>query len=115
MWTMERDLSDDFKLSFRSTGEINEAFSAIVARAAGDRSIRFRNKRKAARASVLNAIVLWVAGLPAEEQRRVVREGMGLLNDCLGVEPETLPAQGQVLDVEPVAPPQPRPRNKKGA
>jgi hypothetical protein len=98
------DLGDDFKLSFRSTGEINELFTGLVARAATDRSIRYKGKAKANRASTINALVCWVASKPPDEQRRIVREGMALLNAQLGAEAERF-AQN-----EPPEPPRPRRR-----
>jgi hypothetical protein len=83
------ELGDDFKLSFRSTGEVYEAFGSIVARAAADRSIRFAaGKKKANRAAVLNALILWLDGLPPAEQKDIIRAGMVRLNAILGAAPE---------------------------
>ena len=77
-----RDLTDDFKLSFRSTPGINEAFSGLVVRTAGDKSIRYRGK-KAHRSAVVNAIVLYVCSLPPAEQRALLSRGTTMLNDHL--------------------------------
>lgn len=83
MRAMERDLSDDFKLSFRSLSEVNEAFAGIVARAASDPTTRYRGRRKANRAAVLNALILWLDSRPREEQLAIVGQGMRRLNDLL--------------------------------
>lgn len=97
-----KDLSDDFKLSFRSTGEINEAFSGLVARAAKDATIRYRGK-KPHRAAVLNALVMWVTSLPQSEQRAVLAQGMELLNDHLDNDDEAPPEEAA-----------PAPKRRKG-
>lgn len=83
MRAMERDLSDDFKLSFRSLSEVNEAFAGIVARAASDPKVRYRGRRKANRAAVLNALILWLDALPRDQQMLVVGDGMRRLNALL--------------------------------
>jgi hypothetical protein len=87
-----RELSDDFKLSFRSIPEVYEAFGAMVARTATDPTIRFagtktQREKKAHRAALLNALILHLAELPQAEQRRAIARGMDLLNATLRGEP----------------------------
>lgn len=94
--TAMRELSDDFKLSYRSIAEVYESFGAMVARTATDPTIRFvgtkvqRNK-KANRAAVLNAILLYLDEMPIEEQRRAIARGMARLNAMLLGEKEPEP------------------------
>jgi hypothetical protein len=100
-----KDLSDDFKLSFRSTGEINEAFSGLVARTAKDPGIRYRGK-KPPRAAIINALVMWVTSLPRSEQRAIVAQGMELLNDHLDSDDEApveAPAPAPEVKADPPA------------
>jgi hypothetical protein len=84
-----RELSDDFKLSYRSLPEVYEAFGSMVSRVASDPSIRFAGKTKkgrdkrAHRAAFINALLLWLDAQPRPRQKEVIREGMELLNALL--------------------------------
>lgn len=82
-----KDLEDDFKLSFRSTPEIEQSFSDIVSRAQRDKAIRYRDQKKPHRSAVINAIVMWVASRSLDEQRKIVALGMEMLNDHLEAAP----------------------------
>lgn len=84
-----RELTDEFKISARSIGEVTEIVAVLTTRAAMDPTIRFGGK-KPTRASVVNALLLWLDDQPGPEQKRIVREGMALLNRILGDEPAAL-------------------------
>lgn len=86
MTSMAKDLSDEFKLSVRSTSEVAEVLGVMAPRIAMDRSIRFRGVKKPTRAAVVNALLLWAGDLPLPELRRVIGEGMNKLSAVLGVD-----------------------------
>jgi len=81
-----RDLTDEFKLSVRSIGEVIEALGAIVNRLAVTRRLRFRGK-KPTRAAVVNAAVLYLESLAPPERERALAAGMERLERLLEVDP----------------------------
>ncbi len=110
-----RDLSDEFKLSVRSTGEVFQALGAIVSRLAVDRRVRFRGK-KPTRAAVVNAALLYLDSLPPEQWEQALAAGMRRLEELLesngstgpdGTEPEAAPPKRVELTVEDATPPPP--------
>ena len=78
-----RDLEDDFKIFARSIHEVFEGTSNLVSHVAKDKEIRFKGRFRPKKAAVLNALLLHVASLSEEEQVRMVRSGMLILNDLL--------------------------------
>ncbi len=108
-----RDLSDEFKLSVRSIGEVFQALGAMVARLAIDRRVRFRGK-KPTRAAVINAAILYLDSLAPEEWERALAAGMRRLEELLesngsagpdGGAPEPAPPKRVELTVEDATPP----------
>jgi hypothetical protein len=73
------ELTDENKLFARSTADVKEAFENIVSRVAKNPAIRFRG-RKVHRSSVLNALLLYLASRPREDQDRILAVGTALLN-----------------------------------
>jgi hypothetical protein len=84
-----RDLEDDFKMNFRAIPETHEAMASIMARVGGDKSIRFRGRLRPKRAQIANALFLYVASLPQEQQREMVKGGIALLNGLLRLPAES--------------------------
>jgi hypothetical protein len=84
-----RDLEDDFKMNFRAIPETHEAMASIMARVGGDKSIRFRGRLRPKRAQIANALFLYVASLPQEQQREMVKVGIDLLNGLLRLPAES--------------------------
>ena len=83
-----RDLSDEFKLSVRSIGPVFEALGTMVSRGVSDRTIRFGGGRKPTRAAVVSGLILWAGAQPPEEQKRLMREALALLDQELAREDE---------------------------
>lgn len=86
-----RNLDDEFKLSYRSIAEVYEAFGRIETMVGVDRSIRFKKRVRPKGAAILNALILHIASRPPEEQRAMIRDGMGRLNDLLRGDPRAEP------------------------
>lgn len=97
-----RDLTDEFKLSVRSIGEVIEALGAIVNRLAVTRRIRFRGK-KPTRAAVVNAAVLYLESLAPPERERALAAGMERLERLLEVDP-TVGSNGEGAAADPAPP-----------
>jgi hypothetical protein len=101
-----RNLDDDFKLSYRSIAEVYEAFGRIEALVRGDKSIRFKGRIRPKGAAILNAILLYMDALPADQQRRAVADGMARLNEFMrieqveGEEPQGEGSRGIVIEPE---------------
>ena len=80
-----RDLTDKFKLSFRSVGEVVELVSAMVLRMR-TRGLTYGPGGRALSREVFgNAVFCWLSHQPVEVQERVVREGLVFLGEFLGV------------------------------
>jgi hypothetical protein len=86
-----RDLDEDFKMNFRAIPETHEALGSIVARIGGDASIRFRGRLRPKRAQIANALFLYVASLPVDQQRAMVKAGIARLNELLMLPAEAKP------------------------
>lgn len=99
-----RDLSDEFKLSVRSIPEVYRALGEIVSQLAVGRRVRFRGK-KPTRAAVVNASLLYLDSLPAEEWERVLVIGLQRLEEILASNESPGPSQ----PVGPEPPPTPSP------
>lgn len=95
-----RELSDEFKLSVRSIGEVIQALQRMEADLLLDYSVRFIQKgiaKRPTQAAMVAAIILQIASRPPEERKRMIGEGMTILNTLLagGDEGE---GQGQASD-----------------
>jgi len=108
-----RDLTDEFKLSVRSIGEVFQALNAMVSRLAVNRRVRFRGK-KPTRAAAVNAALLYLDSLPPEQWEQALAAGMRRLEQLLeangptgpdGTEPEPAPPKRVELTVEDATPP----------
>jgi len=100
--TYHRDLRDVDRLNFRSIPEVHKALSDLVLNVGKDRKIRFRGKAKPKRAQVVNALILYLESLPTAEQRRVVSQGLDILNGLLATEVEDMESP-KVAEADPGA------------
>ncbi len=98
-----RDLTDEFKLSVRSTPEVFQALTSIVTRLAVDRRVRFRGK-KPTRAAVVNAAMLYLDSLAPADWERALSAGMAQLERILGSEDITTEAAPQAEPGPPAIP-----------
>jgi hypothetical protein len=80
-----RDLTDEYKLSVRSAGEVFEAVTAMVSRFRTTGEVQFRGKLT--REALVNAVLLHLEALPHAEKVRVLRDGMQRLEAILNDEP----------------------------
>jgi hypothetical protein len=109
-----KDLTDEFKLSVRSTAEVFQALGGMVTRLAVTRRVRFRGK-KPTRAAVVNAALLYLDSLSQEQWEQALSIGMRRLeqileSDTLGEvttapAEEAAPSKRVTLEVEDVTPP----------
>lgn len=82
-----KDFTDDYKLSVRSLEEVDAILRLLGSVAAPIRYRKFqRRSSKTTKMSIVNALLVWVAALPREEQFRVLREGHELLDKILAGE-----------------------------
>jgi len=102
-----RDLSDESKLSVRSIDEVFAVLDLLKSRAAGDRTIRYRDKRRPGIAAIVNALILSLESRSEDEQRQVIRDGMNRLNLLLAeTDEERAAATTRATEAARVAPPQ---------
>ena len=102
-----RELTDKFKLSFRSVGEVVELVSSMVLRLRTRGLIYGPDDRALSREVFGNAVFIWLSGQPVDIQERVVREGLAVLGGLVeGVaSPSSVsprPADGAALPISPV-------------
>jgi hypothetical protein len=86
-----RDLTDEYKLSVRSAGEVFEAVTAMVSRFRTTGEVQFRGKLT--REALVNAVLLHLEALPHAEKVRVLRDGMRRLEAILNDEPTKITAE----------------------
>lgn len=99
---MGRELSDKFKISVRSVGEVVEIFGGIVSRLR-TKETQFMGKR-VTREAVASALFLYLGTLSESEQERVVEIGLGELERMLkGEDPATRAVTGPAEEA-PVKP-----------
>jgi hypothetical protein len=120
-----KDLTDEFKLSVRSTPEVFEALGAMVHRLRAGRKLKFRDK-KPTRAAVVNASLLYLFSLPPEEWERALGVGLSRLEAALQSEETAAPApeptkalvpkrvRRKVEDVSPPPKTKPTAQRKRG-
>lgn len=87
MWRM-RDLTDEFKLSARSTPEVFLLLGQMVDRLKADRRVRFRGK-KPTRAALVNAALLYLDTLPQAEWEKALQVGLTRLERILAEDEPT--------------------------
>lgn len=86
-----QDLTEKHNLKARSTPDIVEAFTRLVAAMAKDDElvyVRFGEGKKVHKAAVMNALVMWVTSRPVSEQRAIIAQGLALLNDHMNPAPD---------------------------
>lgn len=74
------DFSDDFKMSFRSLGEVQEAVNLVTSRMKTAGVVFGQERKRITKEAFANAVFLWIASLPRAECERIVREGVVLLD-----------------------------------
>lgn len=85
-----RELSDKFKISVRSVGEVVEVFSAVVGRLR-TKEVTFQGKR-VTREAVASALFLYLGKLSESDQERVLSIGLAELERILsGEDPAASP------------------------
>ncbi len=77
-----KDLTDEFKLSARSTADVFVLLGRMVDRLKADRRVRFRGK-KPTRASVVNAALLYLDSLPPAQWEEALAVGFRRLEEIL--------------------------------
>lgn len=86
-----KELTDKFKLSVRSTGEVHEALNALVTRFRTTGEVSFRGKLT--REAVVNAAILFLDALPAPDKAQALKAGLARLEAILeGADVASLPA-----------------------
>lgn len=101
-----RDLTDQFKLSVRSTGEIFEIVGAMVSRLRTTGDIRFRGKN-VTREALVNAALLYLDQLPHEQKVAALDAGMKRLEGILweaGDPPIESVPESPASDFRPIGP-----------
>ena len=83
-----KSLPDSDKQTFRALFETMNAIKKVEFVISGDRTIRYLGTRRPHRASIYNAVVLWLAEQPEETQRDVIREGMKRVNQVMDGMPD---------------------------
>lgn len=85
-----RDLNDDYKISVRGIEEVEQALGMLVARVKADRKIRYKTHTsqpaKPGKAAVVNALILYVDGLPPAQQKQIIAAGLAVLDRCLAMD-----------------------------
>jgi hypothetical protein len=77
-----RDLTDEFKLSARSTPDVFVMLGRMVDRLKADRRVRFRGK-KPTRAAVVNAALIYLDTLPPSQWEQAITIGFRRLEEIL--------------------------------
>ena len=97
-----RELSDKFKLSARSVGEVLEAINSMVSRARTTGEPVYHGKNLT-REALVNAVILYVDSLPPREKVRAIVEGVRRLELILEAEPGAVDdvVQGSGVVIEP--------------
>src|SRR5690242_17524170 len=82
-----RNLEDGHKRNFRSIEEVEYFLEDLLLRVRRSKTIGFAKdeaeEKRPTQASVLNAILLWLEGQPAEQQLAIIGVGMRRLNALL--------------------------------
>lgn len=96
-----RDLSASFKLSIKSLGEVQESFAALISR------LKVRGHtylgRPITREQAVNALLLYLLDLPADQQEAVLSAGLRALR-ALQELPESGGAELADLSLSPSVP-----------
>lgn len=88
-----KELTDKFKLSVRSTGEVFEALNALYYRCRTTGEVQFRGK--ITREALVNAIILFVDSLSPEMKIQALKIGVDRLSEILDDAPASQ-AQAQL-------------------
>ncbi len=90
-----RELSDKFKISARSLGEVAEAINTMVSRFRTTGDVTYLEKNLT-REALINAAILYVDSLPHPQKAEAIREGIGRLEALLRED-----GRGDALQPEP--------------